>query len=203
MRLSYSNVISSIALFVAFGGTSYAVTKGSIGTRAIKDNSIRSRDVRSGTLTGDDIRESSLATVPAAVTAGTANLATQLSPPEDLHVIGALGEPDFKLGCGPLGESPSNPVGFYKDHEGIVHLHGAYSCDTARMVAFNLPPGYRPGTRKSTLQAIACLGGDNCTVSNTTMVEVAGTGFSPDLDGGVIARAGIVVLDGVSFRAGG
>jgi hypothetical protein len=56
-RLSYANVTATVAVFIALGGTSYAVATGSIGTRQIKNNAIRSRDVRNGTLTGDRRQE--------------------------------------------------------------------------------------------------------------------------------------------------
>ncbi len=73
-HLSFANVTSLLALFVALGGTSYAVA--TIGTKQIKNNSVRSVDVRNGTLSSRDvkkgslgrraIKESSLGTVPRA-----------------------------------------------------------------------------------------------------------------------------------------
>jgi hypothetical protein len=54
-RLTYANVVATLALFVAFGGTSYAVLL--IGSREVVDNSLRSRDVRNNTLRSRDIRE--------------------------------------------------------------------------------------------------------------------------------------------------
>lgn len=45
-RLSYANVISTLALFLALGGTAYAAA--TIGSGAIIDNSIRSQDIRDG-----------------------------------------------------------------------------------------------------------------------------------------------------------
>jgi hypothetical protein len=83
-RLSFANVVSLLALFVALGGSSYAAMK--IGSDEIADNSVRGRDIHKGTvrgtdirnndlkgrdvrdntLTGDDLKESSLETVPRA-----------------------------------------------------------------------------------------------------------------------------------------
>lgn len=67
------------SVFIALGGTSYAVTINSIGTREVKNNSLRSGDVRNGTLSGKDvkrgslggtaIKESALRKVPRATTA--------------------------------------------------------------------------------------------------------------------------------------
>jgi hypothetical protein len=94
-RLTYANAVASIALFIALGGTSYALATGSIGTREIKNNSLTGRDVRNSSLTGADVRnsrltgadilndrltgadvlESSLDKVPTAGAADTANTA--------------------------------------------------------------------------------------------------------------------------------
>ncbi len=94
-RLTYANAVASIALFIALGGTSYAIATGSIGTREIKNNSVTGRDVRNSSLTGADVRnsrltgadilndrltgadvlESSLDKVPTAGAADTANTA--------------------------------------------------------------------------------------------------------------------------------
>lgn len=47
-------------LFIALGGTSYAVAINSIGTREVKNNSLRSTDVRNGALTSKDVKRGSL-----------------------------------------------------------------------------------------------------------------------------------------------
>ncbi len=52
--LTYANVMSTVAVFVALGGTSYAVATGSIDSREIKNNSVRSKDVRNATLQAKD-----------------------------------------------------------------------------------------------------------------------------------------------------
>jgi hypothetical protein len=57
-HLSYANVVATLALIVALGGTSYAALH--IGSRQIVNNSVRSRDVRNGTLVGKDVRNRSL-----------------------------------------------------------------------------------------------------------------------------------------------
>jgi hypothetical protein len=76
-HLSYANVMASLALFVALGGTSYAVVR--IDSREIVDDSVRSKDIRNQTLRGKDVRRNSigggavkelaLAQVPRAATA--------------------------------------------------------------------------------------------------------------------------------------
>ncbi len=47
-QLTYANVVATLALFVALGGTSYAVLH--VGSDDVVDNSLRSRDIRNNTL---------------------------------------------------------------------------------------------------------------------------------------------------------
>jgi hypothetical protein len=86
-RLSYSNVTATVALFIALGGTSYAVIRvdsgdvvdNSLRSADMRDNSVRGRDIRDRTLHGRDVRpnglgggavkESSLGRVPLAADA--------------------------------------------------------------------------------------------------------------------------------------
>jgi hypothetical protein len=221
-RCSYANVMVSVAVFVALGGSSYAVAGGSIGSRQLKDNAVRSadlrnndvrgKDVRNGTLTGADIRESTLRGVPTASRAAAADHATRadaagradsIAAPEGFHAVGTPGEPPFNPGCqNNTGNPAFPPVGFYKDREGVVHLRGAYTCTSAGALGFNLPAGYRPGAGTAHTQAIVCFGGGNCPASHTTLVQVIGSGFAPGADGGILADATIALLDGVAFRAG-
>ena len=82
-RLTYANVMASIALFVALGGTSIAalrigsrqIVDNSVRSRDLRDNDVRGRDVRNGSLTGRDLRRNSIG--PAQV-AGL--LATDFAP---------------------------------------------------------------------------------------------------------------------------
>jgi hypothetical protein len=57
-RLSYSNVTATAALFIALGGTSYAVMR--VDSRDVVDNSLRSRDLRNNSLLSTDIRDRTL-----------------------------------------------------------------------------------------------------------------------------------------------
>ena len=73
-HLSFANVVSLLALFIALGGSGYAALR--VGSGEIADNSIRGKDVRNRTLThrdvmrnglgGTNIKESRLAEVPRA-----------------------------------------------------------------------------------------------------------------------------------------
>jgi hypothetical protein len=59
-HLNFANVTSALALFVALGGTSYAIATGSIGSREIKNNSVRGKDIRNRTITSKDVRRNGL-----------------------------------------------------------------------------------------------------------------------------------------------
>jgi hypothetical protein len=57
-RLTYANVVATLALFVALGGTSYAVLR--VSSNDVVDNSLRSRDIRNNTMRARDIRDRTL-----------------------------------------------------------------------------------------------------------------------------------------------
>ena len=67
-HLSYANVVASLALFIALGGTSYAaltitsknVKDGTLTGKDIKNNSVSSADVRNGSLLSKDFKPGQL-----------------------------------------------------------------------------------------------------------------------------------------------
>jgi hypothetical protein len=70
MRLSYTNVTATLALFLALGGTSYAaatltgadVRNGTVTGADLRSQSVKGRDIDNGSLTGSDLRNGSLTT---------------------------------------------------------------------------------------------------------------------------------------------
>lgn len=54
-HLTFANVASALALFIALGGTAVALKANSVGSRQIKNDSIKGRDVGNGKLKGKDI----------------------------------------------------------------------------------------------------------------------------------------------------
>ncbi|MGN6587100.1 MAG: hypothetical protein ACTHKT_06440 [Solirubrobacterales bacterium] len=88
-RLTYANVMSSIAIFLVLGGAAFAAVKlpkNSVGTKQlknnavttakIKNNAVNGAKVKDGSLTGADLNLGSLGTVPSATHAGSADSAT-------------------------------------------------------------------------------------------------------------------------------
>ncbi|HEY1285087.1 MAG TPA: hypothetical protein VGF04_03295 [Solirubrobacterales bacterium] len=67
-RLTYSNVVSTLALFLVLaGGAAYGAShlaKNSVGTPQLKKNAVTGAKIRNGTITGRKIKLSSLGTVP-------------------------------------------------------------------------------------------------------------------------------------------
>lgn len=73
-RLSYANVVATVALFVALGGGAYAAID------LVGRNDIKSKHIAKNAATGKDIAESSLGQVPEAANAvSAANAATAAS----------------------------------------------------------------------------------------------------------------------------
>jgi hypothetical protein len=110
-RLSYANVTASLALFVALGGTSYAVLR--VDSKDVVDNSLRSRDIRNHTLRGNDfrkdgiggaaIKERALARVPRATNADSVGGSTA----DELHVRCPAGTTAVATMCFESGARPA------------------------------------------------------------------------------------------------
>jgi hypothetical protein len=206
-HLTYSNVVGTLALFLVLtGATAFAASqlgKNSVGTKQLKKNSVTAAKIKKNAVTtskikkdavtGAKVNEATLGTVP------SANLANSIPPAEGTHLVGAPGEPPFESGSHNLGSTGPfnlNPVGFYKDHEGIVHLQGiAEGGKSSPTFVFTLPAGFRPAAGKALLleqftEAGAIIFG------GSTFAE----GF--DLSGKVLGGSEqAVVLDGITFRA--
>lgn len=211
-KLTYSNVVSTLCLFLLLGGgAAYAASqlgKNSVGSKQLKKNAvvtakikkeaITAAKVKKGTLTGSQINVSTLGTVP------TAQTANSVTPPEAWHMVGAPGEPGFENGWGNTPGSPPfafEGAGFYKDHEGVVHLKGLIKGGSSGGLVFHLPVGYRPAAGRALFRITLCTGG-GCTGPLGAML-IIGPGVAPGGDGAVLAPAGATTtsLEGISFRA--
>lgn len=74
-KLTYANVVATLALFIALGGASYAALKlprNSVGARQLKKNAVTGAKVKDDSLTGSDINEATLGIVPRADSASNA-----------------------------------------------------------------------------------------------------------------------------------
>ncbi|HEV7616175.1 MAG TPA: hypothetical protein VGO36_08090 [Solirubrobacterales bacterium] len=245
-KLTFANVISCLALFIALGGLAVAagLPKNSVGTKQLKKNAVTAAKIKAGavsatkiqdrsltgakiadgSLTGTQINASSLGTVPTAERASragsagradvatraeradvasradVANLADSLPPSEPWHIVGAVGEPALMNGWEDFSpESVMDPIAFYKDHEGVVHLKGRALGGTATHM-FNLPPGFRPPEKKTIFPVVAC----SCPSDAFGVLNISGTTpTEPGNSGSVYVpiNATVIALDGVTFRA--
>ena len=69
-KLSYANVVATVALFIALGGSAWALAKDSVGSREIangsvrsqelKDDDVRGADIEAGAVQGSDVADDSL-----------------------------------------------------------------------------------------------------------------------------------------------
>lgn len=83
--LTYSRVVSTLALFVALGGGAYAITlgKGDVTSRIIRDHTIRNQDVEKDGLKGSSIDERTLKTSRFTAAAGSGTGVTTCAPPDN------------------------------------------------------------------------------------------------------------------------
>jgi hypothetical protein len=201
-RLTFANVMATVAVFFALGGASYAATqlpKNSVGTKQLKKNAvtgakikkqtITAGKIKKGTLTGTQINLTTLGTVP------TAQTANSLGPSENWH--------DAVLENGWNNAPPEAPfvsAGYYKDLAGVVHLRGVVSGGTLGKAIFHLPPGYRP-TNGKVITPLALCGG--CPTGPSAPVLIAGSNVSGGAqDGALLPIVGTTLgLDGISFKA--
>ena len=213
-KLTYANVVATLALFIAIGGASaFAASqlgKNSVGPKQLRKNSVRTAKikkeaitaakVKKGTLTGTQINASTLGTVPTAQSAQTANLAqtaNSLALSEAWHEVGTPGEPVLQHKWANFG---TDRVAFYKDHDGIVHLKGHAAGGEPTYQIFQLPPGYRPASKTILPFAVEC----NCEGgAQLGLVHIEGSFNEPAFDGSVFLYTigSQVNFSGITFRA--
>jgi hypothetical protein len=149
-RPSFPTVISLIALFVALGGTSYAVIKlpaKSVGTRELKSNAVTSAKIRPRSVARSDLSPSARtgsrgprgATGPAGPPGASASAAVE--PWRALSFVGS-----WTNYGGPYATGA-----YRKDPTGKVHLRGLLAKGAGVPVSGDvmaiLPAGYRPAMR--------------------------------------------------------
>ncbi|HVO53975.1 MAG TPA: hypothetical protein VMT37_06125 [Solirubrobacterales bacterium] len=195
-RLTYANAISTLCLFLVLGGGAYAATqlpKNSVGSKQLKKNAVTTAKIKKEAVTGAKIKLSSLGAVPAARSAESATVASGLSAPEAVHVVGAPGEPGFENGFRAVA---LQGAGFYKDHDCTVHLSGTIEGESQK-IAFTLPAADRPAAEfiQTILAAPTAIG----------WLEIFPEyqGADPGIVVPYAAGGGkhVFALDGISFRA--
>jgi hypothetical protein len=59
-RLTFANVLSVAALFVALGGSAYALGRNSVGTNQLKKNAVTTAKIKKGAVDGSKVKDGSL-----------------------------------------------------------------------------------------------------------------------------------------------
>jgi len=104
-KLTYANVVSTLALFlVVAGGSALAAShlaKNSVGTKQIKNNAVTASKIKNGTVTGakiapdtvtgSNVNVATLGTVPTATHANNADSATNANNADSARNAGSLG----------------------------------------------------------------------------------------------------------------
>jgi hypothetical protein len=105
-RLSYANVMSTIAVFLVLGGASALAAgqlgKNSVGSKQIKKNAITTAKIKDGAVTSAKIQLSGLGTVPSATRATSAGTADNAS------ALGSLPAASYEQGSNLLSAVVTN-----------------------------------------------------------------------------------------------
>jgi hypothetical protein len=129
-KLNYANLMATIAVFIALGGSAYAalkLPKNSVGTKQLKKNAVTGVKVKNGTLTDQDIDVSTLGRVPSAATAGSAATADRATIAGDADTLGGQPGSAFaqasRFVSGSASTVPASP-------QTIITIPGAFRVTT-------------------------------------------------------------------------
>jgi hypothetical protein len=141
-RLSYANVVATLALFVALGGSSYAALR--LSGRDIRNHSITHVDLRKNTLTGREINESKLGRVPSARLAASATIADSANLAKNAD--------NATNAAHALNASTADAAGLAKDAQSLAGMQ-ASTFEHASRTAFGSAPASPAGapTEKTVL----------------------------------------------------
>jgi hypothetical protein len=125
-RLSYANVMSTLAVFLVLGGGAAFAAGGlgpdSVGTKQLKNGAVTGAKIKDGTVTGSNLDLASLGTVPAAThadaaghadSASTAQFATAAQSATTAQSAATATSAQSAANAGELGGAPPSS---YQDH---------------------------------------------------------------------------------------
>jgi hypothetical protein len=99
-RISYANVVATLALVLAVGGTSYAAI--TINGKSLKNRSVAGKKLKKNTVTGTEVKESKLGKVPRATqadNAATADTAAGASTSANASKLGGQTPESYRVAC--------------------------------------------------------------------------------------------------------
>jgi hypothetical protein len=209
-RVTYANLMSTIAVFIALGGTSYAVLRlpaNSVGTAQLRNGSVTRAKVKPGSLTVADFAgavargprgpqgppgpQGPLGAQGPVGAIGARGPAGTVAPPEAWQPLATVN------GWGPYTADPqwATPA-FRKDPFGVVHLRGLVThpaaAATSGMTIAVLPSGYRPANSR----LFVVMTGEP---DQAGRLNVLADGEVVWVTGGNTTSGGYTSLDGVEF----
>jgi hypothetical protein len=191
-QLSYANVMSTLAVFIALGGTSYAVARNSIGNAHLKRNAVTSAKVKDRSLRKSDLAPS--ARVGTRGPRGTQGPTGPQGAPGGTTVPETWKGVSLAAGWANFGSGYDDAA--YRREDGRVHLRGLVTrtdgLPPAKSPIGTLPAGYRPAKR----MIFGANGG-----SSSTRVDVAPNGQVIWVNG-TIGEKDFTSLDMISFAPG-
>ena len=214
---SLARIVAMVGLLAVLASTATALPgKNNIDKNDLKKNVVKSKNIKKNAVRAKHIKDGQVG-------------AAELADLEAFHIVGAAGEPAFGNGgdgdClwqnAPSAIAPDvNPVSFFKDPDGIVHLAGlptAFNgpggdglCDTpagpppdvSDLIIFQLPAGYQPDHLE--LFPSGNTGIQLNLIAPETGATLSGAFLPP---GAVLALnisdGNATTLDGFTFRAAG
>lgn len=145
-KLTYANVMATLAFFIAIGGGAYAAFH-------LPADSVTSKNIVNGKVKARDIAPNSLRSA-----------GLPIDNNETCTGVGDGWASDNSYG---------QTVGFYRDPLGWVHLAGLIEkCGNPTNQFFTLPSGYRPGPQNTRLPMLVFSG----SVGQMTILEIHGDG---------------------------
>ena len=146
--MSYANVMSTLALFVALGGTSYAAVKlpsKSVGEKQLRSGAVTSSAIRDGAVAAKDLAPGAIATGPRGPRGVAGPGGPQGPAGAGLAPLEGWKALPFVNGWGNYG-GIFQTGGYRKDQYGVIKLRGLVQRGSAPAdgpIAV-LPAGYRP-----------------------------------------------------------
>ena len=155
-HLSYANLMATIAVFIALGGSAYAIKlkQNSVGAKQIKPNAVNGTKVADQSLSGQDVQVGSLGGQE--IQDGSLGPGDVADPqPVQIRDVSTSGSCFTDPGrfCGVPGSGWAQPLvpqgyaGYFVDAEGFVHLQGtvrAVNTAGTEFTVFTLPSSLAP-----------------------------------------------------------
>ena len=148
-RLSYANVMSTLALFIALGGVSYAAVKlpsNSVGTPQIRNDAVTGSKIKNGSISQKDLDKALVAKLALAGKPGPQGVqgiqgATGSAGTQGLQ--GLTGDPAYvqRTAFQPTGTNPPGGMADVVSQQFTVRGAGAYDLNVSADVAFSCPAG--------------------------------------------------------------